>query len=102
MTRKMIRYTVKHECAAENEAAITAVFEQLKRETPAGLCYATFKLDDGVSFLHIVSYEAEDGSHPLSDLPAFQAFRAGIRDRCATQPVTVGLQEIGSYRFFDE
>jgi hypothetical protein len=75
---------------------------RLKRESPAGLRYTTFKLEDGVTFMHIVSYETEDGSNTLSNLPAFKAFRAGIRDRCEIQPVTVGLKEIGSYRFFNE
>jgi len=102
MTQKMIRYTVTRDRAAENETYVAAVFEQLKREGPAGLCYATFKLDDGVSFVHIVSYEAEDGRNALSALPAFKAFRAGIRDRCEIQPVSVDLKEIGSYRFFNE
>jgi hypothetical protein len=101
MKQKMIRYTVKHDRAAENETYVAAVFEQLKREGPAGLCYATFKLDDGVSFVHIASYEADEGSNALSDLPAFKAFRAGIRDRCEIQPVTVELKEIGSYRSSD-
>jgi hypothetical protein len=102
MTQKMIRYTVKADRAAENETLVAAVFEQLNRERPAGLCYATFKLDDGVSFIHIVSYETEDGSNALNDLAAFKAFRAGNRDRCETQPVTVDLKEIGSYNFFGE
>jgi hypothetical protein len=101
MTQKMIRYTVKHDRVAENEAYVTAVFEQLKREGPAGLCYATFKLEDGASFIHIVSYEADGGSTALSDLPAFKAFRSDINDRCEIQPVTTGLEEIGSYRFFN-
>jgi hypothetical protein len=100
--QKLIRYTVKHDRSAENEAYVAAVFDELKRERPAGLSYAAFKLDDGVSFIHIVSYEAEDASGALSDLPAFKAFRAGIRDRCETQPVTVGLKEVGSYQFFNE
>jgi hypothetical protein len=67
-----------------------------------GLSYATFKLDDGVSFVHIVSYGAEDDSNALVDLPAFKEFRTEIRDRCEVQPVTVELNEIGSYRFFNQ
>ena len=102
MTQKMIKYTVKRDCVAENETYVTAVFEQLKLELPAGLSYATFKLSDGVSFVHIVSYEAKEASNSLRDLPAFQAFRAGIRDRCEVQPETVGLTAIGTYRFFYE
>ena len=99
MKKTMVRYKVKPGCAAENEAYIAKVFEQLHRERPAGLRYASFKLDDGVSFVHIVSKEG-GGEDPLLGLPAFKAFTAGIRDRCEEAPVVVELSEIGSYGVF--
>jgi len=102
MKRVMVRYKVKADRAAENESYITRVFEQLNRDKPSGLRYASFKLDDGVSFVHIVSLEAADGSNPLGQLSAFKAFTAEIRDRCEEPPVAVDLQEIGAYRFFGE
>ena len=98
MKKTMVRYTVKAGRAAENEAYIAKVFEQLHRERPAGLRYASFKLDDGVSFVHIVSKEGS-GADSLLGLPAFKAFTAGIRDRCEEAPVVVELSEIGSYGF---
>ena len=100
MKRMMIRYKVKADRALENERYIAEVFEQLKRENPSGLRYAAFKLDDGVSFVHIVSLEAADGSHPLNNLSAFKAFTAEIQDRCEEPPVAVDLNEIGSYALF--
>ena len=100
MKRMMVRYKVKADRVAENERYITSVFEQLNREKPAGLRYASFKLDDGVSFMHIVSLETADGSNPLRELAAFKAFTAEVRDRCDEPPVTVELQEVGSYRLF--
>jgi len=102
MERLMVRYRVKPERAAENERYIVQVFEQLERERPAGVRYASFKLEDGVSFVHIVSREASDGRNPLSELSAFKAFAAGVRERCEEPPVTVKLNEIGSYGFFGE
>jgi len=102
MERLMVRYRVKAERVAENERYIGQVFEQLHRERPAGVRYASFKLDDGVSFVHIVSREAPDGRNPLSELSAFKAFAAGVRERCEEPPVTVKLNEIGSYGFFGE
>jgi hypothetical protein len=102
MKRRMIRYTVKPDRAAENEALIAQVFQQLHIERPAGLGYATFKLNDGVSFVHLVSFESEDNGKALGDLPAHKAFRAGISDRCESQPVTVDLKEIGSYTSLGE
>jgi hypothetical protein len=94
----MVRYTLKPRRAGENEDYIRRVFAQLARELPAGLRYAVFKLDDGLSFVHIAE---SDGRYPLTELSAFQAFIAGIRERCAEPPVTVQLQEIGSYGYFD-
>jgi hypothetical protein len=98
MKRVMVRYTVKAERASENERYIQAVFAQLERDKPAGLRYASFKLDDGVSFVHLASVETADGSNPLLALAAFKEFTAQIKDRCEGPPVTVDLHEVGSYR----
>lgn len=100
MKRMMVRYKVKPDRAAENERYIAAVFAQLRERQPAGLRYASFKLDDGVSFVHIVSHESADGSNPLSELPAFKTFVAGIRERCAEAPAAVDFIEVDAYRSF--
>src|SRR5262245_61175286 len=98
MKRMMIRYKVKADRAAENERYIEAVFEALERERPEGLRYGSFKLADGVSFVHLVSVEAADGVNPLATLPAFKAFTAQIAERCEEAPVAVELKEVGAYR----
>ena len=98
--RMLVRYKVKADRAAENEGYITNVFAELRRENPAGLRYASFKLDDGVSFVHIVSLEAEDGGNPLRELSAFKEFTDKIEDRCEEAPTSAELNEIGSYGFF--
>src|SRR5262249_12900532 len=102
MKRTMIRYKVKADRVAENERYIARVFEQLRQTRPPGLRYASFKLDDGVSFVHIVSHEADDARNPLTELPAFKDFAAGIKERCTEPPVAVDLNEVGAYRFFGE
>jgi hypothetical protein len=99
MKTVMVRYKVKPDRAAENESYIRKVFEQLDRERPPGLHYASFKLDDGVSFVHLASHEGSD-NNPLSDLAAFRAFTATIKERCEAPPVAMELKEVGSYEFF--
>jgi quinol monooxygenase YgiN len=101
MKRVIVQYKVKADRAAENEAYVRKVFEELKQTTPDGIRYATFKQADGVSFVHIASIETEDGNSPLNESPAFKAFQAEIKDRCEEPPVAVDLQEIGSYRFME-
>jgi hypothetical protein len=97
MKRVMVRYKVKPDRAAENQQYILKVFETLERDKPAGLRYASFKLADGVTFVHIVMYDAIGGSNPLTALPAFKAFTAGINERCEELPISTELSEVGSY-----
>jgi hypothetical protein len=98
MRRVMVRYRVSPDRAAENESLVRAVYDELHTTAPQGLRYGTFKLEDGVSFVHLA--ETEDGENPLGDVAAFAAFQAGIRERCEEPPVVSELTEIGSYRLF--
>jgi hypothetical protein len=99
--KHMVSYKLKAARVAENERLAEAVFEALKKARPSGLRYATFRLEDGVSFVHIVSHEEADGGNALTALPAFKAFAAEVKDRCEEPPVRVELKMIGSYGFFD-
>ena len=99
MKQIMVRYKVKPHYAADNEALVRAVFEDLHRIEPTGFSYATFQLEDGVTFVHIVVENGEAGT-PLADVPAFQRFLEGIAQRCEEPPVATGMREIGSYHFF--
>jgi hypothetical protein len=99
MRRVMVRYKVKPDRAAENEELVRAVYEELHRTRPEGLHYATFQLEDGVSFVHLSTLDADDGRNPLAEVEAFARFQEGIGDRCEQAPVVAQLREIGSYRW---
>ena|SRR5437016_4030964 len=101
MRRVMVRYKVKPDQAARNEELVRAVYDELRRTQPADMRYATFRLDDGVTFVHLHSSEAEGDRNQLAELPAFKAFQAGIVERCEEAPVVTQLSEVGSYRFFE-
>ncbi|HEY6257666.1 MAG TPA: hypothetical protein VIY51_17935 [Xanthobacteraceae bacterium] len=100
MKRVMVRYKTKPDRARENEQLIESVFQELQLSRPEGFRYASFKLGDGVSFVHISCIETADGSNPLTQSAAFKSFQAGIKDRCEEQPVATDVSEIGSYRLF--
>src|SRR5436309_3097275 len=100
MKTTLVRYEVKPEQADRNRELVRAVYEELERTQPSGMQYATFQLDDGVSFVHIHSSEGE-GAGVLSQLAAFQAFQDGVSERCEEGPVVSELQEVGSFQFFD-
>jgi hypothetical protein len=98
MRQVMVRYKVRPERVEENEELVRAVYAEIHRTKPAGLRYATFRLDDGVSFVHLAATESENGESPLSRVKAFQEFQKGIDDRTDEGPVVTELDEIGSFR----
>jgi len=102
MKRVLVRYKVKPDRATENEELVRAVYDELQRTDPAGFRYATFQLEDGVSFVHVASIETEDGRSPLSEVKAFRQFQEEIGERCDEAPVATELREIGSFRFFGD
>ena len=91
-----VRYQVKPEFADENQRLVEQVFAQLAREEPAGLRYQSYRLADGVSFMHLASRDGTDGG-PLETLESFKAFVAGIKDRCVQAPVQVDMVAVGRY-----
>ena len=97
MKTTIVRYRTHPEQADENAALIAAVFEALQRQRPAGLRYQALRAADGVSFTHVVSLDETLKAHPLTSLPEFQAFVAGIRARCAEAPQQVESVLLGRY-----
>lgn len=96
-TQKIIRYKLKSDRVAENEERIKAVFRQIHDKKPAGVRYAVYKLTDGVSFVHMISYETEAAHQNFTKLSAFQEFQAQARDRFEELPLASDAEEIGSY-----
>ena len=96
MGSTMVRYKVRPEQADENVALVEAVYAELARERPDGLRYATFRLPDGVSFLHVV-IETDQPGRILGGLASFRAFQQDIEGRCEEPPVATEIALVGSY-----
>jgi hypothetical protein len=98
MKAVVVRYQAKPERADENQKLIEAVFADLDARQPEGFTYRAIRLEDGVSFVHMVIEHDVERSDSLADVPAFQRFVADIADRCQVQPVATGGTVVGSYR----
>ncbi|MEO7370728.1 MAG: hypothetical protein ABI949_02365 [Ilumatobacteraceae bacterium] len=99
MSATVVSYQARPERAQENQRLIEGVFAELEAKQPVGFTYKVFRLEDGVSFVHVV-IEHDDVDEPdsLQDVDAFQAFVAGIGERCDVPPVAMGATLIGGYR----
>ena len=75
-TVKVVRYRTKPEHAEANAELVRAVFEELAANDPAGLRYATYRLDDGVTFVHVATIE---GDQPPRFVSRVQPLPAGNR-----------------------
>ena len=96
MASSMVRYKVRPDRADENVALVKAVYERLDRERPEGLHYATFRLPDGVSFMHVV-VDSDQPGRILGELASFKAFQKDIEGRCEEPPVATEITLVGSY-----
>jgi len=94
MKRTVVRYQVKPDQAEANKEAIRAVFAELNRERPEGIRYASYALEDGVTFVHVA---AEEEGASLTEREAFKEFQKGLPQRIDTPPEALGADEVGSY-----
>lgn len=97
MPAVMIRYKVKRDQVKRNLELLRAAFEELESTQPDGLRWATFQLEDKVSFVDFVA--GPDLPEPLPQLEAFRRLRSTLDERCDEPPVMTRLHEVGSFRF---
>ena len=98
MKATVVRYQTRPEHADENQRLVEAVFADLEEREPAGFTYKVFRLEDGVSFVHVVIEHDVEDPDSLQSVPAFRAFVADISDRCDVPPVAMGATVVGGYR----
>jgi hypothetical protein len=73
----VVRYRTTAETADENQRLVQAVYAELAEQRPEGLQYATYRLADGVTFVHV----ALGGGEVLPELAAFQEFQRDLGSR---------------------
>jgi hypothetical protein len=91
----VVRYRTRPEAADENERLVEAVFASLAEAAPQDFAYTTFRLADGVTFVHVARHG--EGGSPLSSLPAFVEFQRDLASRCVEQPAPSVATVVGSY-----
>lgn len=98
--KSLIRYKTKPEFADENQRLVEKVYEELRARDPGGVHYATLRLADGVTFLHLFTTDSDDRAKTLGSIAAFTEFLQDLPQRCAEAPVAQDVTVVGSYRVF--
>lgn len=91
----MIRYRTRPEAAEENSRLVQAVFDSLAELKPSDFRYATYRLADSVTFVHVARLDGPE--NPLATLPAFAEFRRNLAQRCVEGPAPSDATIVGSY-----
>jgi hypothetical protein len=99
MRTVLVRYKTLENQTEKNAALVRAVYAELAEKAPPGFRYVTFRMADGVSYVHLATMDGAES--PLGALPSFQAFQADIRARCVEPPVLSELTVVGSYGISD-
>lgn len=91
----IIRYRTRPEAADENSRLVEAVFASLAELKPIDFWYTTYRLADGVSFVHVARLDGPE--NPLTTLPAFAEFQRELAQRCVERPAPSEATVVGSY-----
>jgi hypothetical protein len=91
----VVRYQTRPEAADENARLVANVYSALAENPPAGFRYTTYRLADGVSFIHVADYTAD--GNPLATLPEFAEFQKDIAARVVDGPLVGEATIVGSY-----
>jgi hypothetical protein len=91
----IVRYRTRPEAADENARLVEGVFGSLAELDPGDFRYTTYRLEDGVTFVHLAVFEGPE--NPLATLPAFAEFQRELAQRCVEQPAPSGATVVGSY-----
>jgi hypothetical protein len=97
MKATVVRYQARPDRAGENQQLVEAVFADLDARRPNGFSYQVLRLDDGVTFVHVVVEHDVEQPDSLQDVPAFRAFVASVEGRCDVPPRATGATVIGTY-----
>jgi hypothetical protein len=96
--KSVIRYRTKPESADENQRLVEDVYAELAARDPGGMRYATLRLVDGVTFIHIFMTDSDDTPNTMGDIAAFVEFQRELAQRCVEQPAAQAATVVGSYR----
>lgn len=96
MAATLIRAKIKDEHVADVENAAKTMFAAINEAHPAGVRYASYRLDDGVTYVIVLDIQ-EGIDNPLPSIAAFRAFQEDLKGWLAEPPTPEQLTAVGAY-----
>ena len=94
MTHLLIRYRVHPGELERHLELLHAVHAELAETNPRGMRWESFRLEDGVSFVDLVTVDAPGR---FSRLRSWSPFRATLDERCEEPPTMTDLHPIAAF-----
>ena len=91
----VVQYFTTTQSAQQNRELIEDVLIELAAEDPGGLEYQVLMFDDGIGFMHVVTFDGT--TDPFADCAAYREFHRELAQRLATLPVVTRATLIGAY-----
>jgi hypothetical protein len=91
----VVQYFTTEQGAQRNRELVEDVLRELAVRDPGGVEYQVLVFDDGVGFMHVVSFDGT--ADPFADCVAYREFHRALAERLATPPVVRYATLIGSY-----
>lgn len=91
-----VKYTVPADYVETNQANIRAVMEELRAKGDVGVRYSAFIAPDGRTFVHLAIVRDDEAAKVIPSLPAFQTFRAGLKENAETPPAAEDWAVVGT------
>ena len=91
-----VQYTVKPDFVEQNKKNIEAVMSELRALSNTDLKYASYVLDDGKTFMHLVHDKSNDGGHLPTSLESFKHFQSQLQGHFEVPPKAETLELVDS------
>src|SRR5450631_67322 len=91
----IVRYRTRPDAVQENARLVEGVFASLAEVDPGDHRYTTYRLADGVTFVHVAHFSGTE--NPLATLPAFAQFQRELAQCCFEAPAPTEASVVGSY-----
>lgn len=97
MIAKLARYRVKAEKKEEVLSVVEEFVKTVKENEPGTLRYTAYRLEDGVSFVHIMYFKDEDAEQRHRGSENARKFEKRLRPNCEEEPEFVTITPVPAH-----